>query len=289
MILSEKGVRKIVREVFKIRNPGGPEFSSSDPRYTCNLDSLRTAPVNSGASKLMFFLMRALYFNPVGMQKKSLFNELDRLATNGTTMTTAENAQYNESIKAMSSQAQKNKIVQKIETTLDVLFFPTAAPVCSIIDTLLKNVLGYDNESSKNSSYFDASSFLNALISSSSAMLSDLGLKQSPAIQILYPSTHYLMSKGADKDSLKAAYEKEQEYIQSKIMAKQSQDVDNLWLSIKRLHSGVSGVRNRNYYLSNLETYFSKLENDGYTDSISVSNKIKKEILTLILNNPIIL
>ena len=112
MIISEEGVRKIIREAIRFRRPEGPTIDSNDPRYRCNLSALRDADDETWAAGVLVFLSRLLFFSPTGMSDKSLLQQLDLfLSTGQRNLTPDENEQYNQAIKKiLSSGNYKNTL-----------------------------------------------------------------------------------------------------------------------------------------------------------------------------------
>lgn len=290
MILSEEGIRKIIREAFKIRKPEGPEFRSSDDRYRCKLESLKKSTNNSVVGKIIFFLNRALYYNPTGLSKKSFLEKLDRFLSTGMTMTPDENLQYNTAIrKFMSNSSDKEAIINKIEKTLDIMFFPSAAPVCRIVDAYFENLGGYEDKNTDRQlpGAFDLASFFKAIEISSEKMLNQLRISQNASYQILFPKTYHLIAKGKEKEEINEEFIKEKEYFKNNVIRQRSQNVNELYREIKKIHLGVGQRKNKKYYLDEIERYFQKLENDGYSKNVPVANAIKDKIIDLINSEPL--
>ena len=134
MIVSESGVKKIVREALQIADLRG-KYKSSDPVYRCNLDNLRNASDDSAVGKILFFLTRLLYYSPQGVSEKTFVEKVDLFLTTGMTLTPLENEQYNRSIaQNMKTQGFKKSLIDKIEATLDIMFFPSTSGICKVIN-----------------------------------------------------------------------------------------------------------------------------------------------------------
>ena len=58
-------------------------------------------------------------------------------------------------------------------------------------------------------------------------------------------------------------------------------------MEIKKIHLGVGQRKNKKYYLDEIERYFQKLENDGYSKNVPVANAIKDKIIDLIDSKPL--
>jgi hypothetical protein len=282
MILSEEGVRKIIREAFKVSDSRGL-YKSTDRRFKCTLDNLRNASDESVVGKVLFFLNRALYFNPVGVSKKPFLEKLDRFLTTGMTLTPLENEQYNQSIKAQLKNSDfKKTLIDKIETTIDFMFFPSASGVCKIINNAFPTVAGPEKQG-----VLRADGFVEVIESSSRLMMEIFGLReqlgQSPYIQIFYPSTYFAISKGADTDDIERERSIEFTNLKRQILDQESLTVDKMWREIKRIHTGI-GVKSRDkrIFLRDLEQFFESAVQQGAGESVTMARQLRLEIAEMI-------
>ena len=282
MILSEEGVRKIVREAFKVSDSRGL-YKSTDSRFKCTLDNLRNASDESVVGKILFFLNRALYFNPAGVSKKPFLEKLDRFLTTGMTLTPLENEQYNQSIKDQLRNSEfKKTLIDKIETTIDFMFFPSASGVCKIINNAFPAVAIPEKQG-----VLKADGFVEAIESSSRMMMEILGLReqigQSPYMQILYPSTYFAISKNKDDDEVEREQSIESRNLKEQIINQESLTVEEMWREIKRIHTG-TGIRSRDkrIFLRDLERFFESAIQQGAGDSVTVAKQLRLQIEEMI-------
>lgn len=286
MILSEKGVRKIVREAFKISDERG-RYASDDERFECNLDNLRNSSNDSVVGKLLFFLNRILYFNPVGVSNKSFLEKLDRFMLTGMTMTPLENDQYNQSIKSQIRDRKfKASLIDKIEASIDFMFFPSAAPVCKIINSFFPDAA--EGRENKEKLEIDISKFKAALEASSRSMMKILNIEDKignqPHIQILYPGMYNAISKGeSDESVLSSEKSKDDKRLSDKILYAPSMDVKALYYEIKSLsaNTGIS-ARNKIIFLNSIDRYFDDLIDRGHGKSVVAANQIRRKLIKMI-------
>jgi len=286
MILSEKGVRKIIREAFKISDERG-RYASDDERFKCNLDNLRNSSDDSIVGKLLFFLNRVLYFNPVGVSNKSFLEKLDRFMLTGMTMTQLENEQYNQSIKSqIRNNDFKKSLIDKIEGTIDFMFFPSSATVCKIINSFFPDTA--EEKSNKEKLKIDITGFKAALEASSRSMMKILNIEAKignpPHIQILYPGTYYAIAKGnSDESELLSAKIKDDARLNDKILYAASLNVKTLKREIENLSANTGiGIRNKSIFMNAISRYFEDLIEKGHGESMTIANQIKNEILRMI-------
>tara|TARA_Y100000114_G_scaffold87943_1_gene81307 strand:+ start:15700 stop:16584 length:885 start_codon:yes stop_codon:yes gene_type:complete len=292
MIISEKGVRKIIREAIRFRQPEGPTIDSDDPRYRCNLSALRDADDETWAAGVLVFLSRLLFFSPTGMSDKSLLQQLDLfLSTGQRNLTPDENEQYNQAIKKiLSSGNYKNTLIDRIENVLDVMFFPTASAVCNIINSYYEasSFVPAAGSAITSSDEEKVASIVAALESSSKKMLREMRLRDFiPSYQILFPATFLAISQGKDRSEYREIFRQENDQLINTIFNKDSQDVSRLNLAIKKIHRGTGNRRTQELRLSPLDNYFENIIIKKDKDNYKIAKKIKEEIRNLIANQPI--
>lgn len=288
MIISEEGVRKIIRESLKFRSPEGVTIDSDDPRYRCDLSALKNAPDETWAAGVLVFLSRLLFFSPTGMTDKSILRQLDLfLATGQRNLTPEENEKYNIAIKKiLNERGFKDALIKRIENTLDVMFFPTASAVCNIINSYYES----STPSPGVESISDIDSIVQPLRSSSRDMLKQMRLRDAgePTHQILFPRTFLAKSKGnIPREDYEQIYREERARLANTIFNKDSQDVSELMRAIQRLQRGTGTKRAQEARLYSLSNYFDKIINDEKEDNYKTAKKIKKEIRKFLEDNPI--
>jgi len=288
MIISEKGVRKIIRESLKFRRPEGVSIDSNDPRYRCDLSALKNAPDETWAAGVLVFLSRLLFFSPTGMTDKSILRQLDLfLATGQRNLTPEENEKYNIAIKKiLNERGFKDALIKRIENTLDVMFFPTASAVCNIINSYYEASTPTPSVESVSS----IDSVIQPLRSSSRDMLKQMRLSDAgePTYQILFPRTFLARSKGTiPREDYEQIYREERARLTNTIFKKDSQDVSELMRAIQRLQRDTGTRRAQEARLYSLSAYFDKIINDEKEDNYETAKKIKKEIRKFLEDNPI--
>jgi hypothetical protein len=283
MIVSESGVKKIIREALEISDLRG-KYKSSDPVYRCNLDNLRNSSDDSVVGKILFFLTRLLYYSPRGVSEKTFAEKLDLFLATGMTLTPLENEQYNKSIaQNMKTPGFKKSLIDKIETTLDIMFFPTTSGICRVVNGFFPDA----SEEQSFDSNIDVSNAREVFNAASLSMLDILGLTSaagsSPYVQIFFPSTYLSISRGADPGDTDRERRLESQNLNNRILSQESLDVDDLFREIKRLHTGIGmSSRDKRIYLSSIDNFFRNLIDSGQGEKIEVAKQIREIIYDMV-------
>ena len=279
MILTEDGLRKIISEVLKVSRRTG-RYASTDRQFRCDLSNLED-------SRLIFFLNRAIIFEPEGVSEKSFLEKLDRFLTTGMAMTPLENEQYNNSIEATLDRnpSLKRKMVKRLEMALDIAFFPTAAPVCRIINGF------YSGEkfstSRDRSESFDPLLFENLISDASEKMANVLSLDRllsnsEPHNLFFFPVTYKALSDGKSTSDVADEHNREKQYLINQI-DREGLTVKELYKVLSKMHrnTGIT-VRDRRFYMQNFEDYFRRLMSSGQEEDIGIAVEIREEIVRLV-------
>jgi CRISPR/Cas system CSM-associated protein Csm2 small subunit len=199
-------------------------------------------------------------------------------------MTPLENEQYNKSIEATLDRnpSLKRKMVKRLEMALDIAFFPTAAPVCRIINGFYTG----EKTSVSKSESFDTRLFQSLISDASEKMANVLGLDRlitdEPHNLFFFPATYKALSDGKSTDEVNNEHAREKQYLINQI-DREGLTVERLYKVLSKTHmnTGIT-VRNRRFYMQSFEDYFQSLISSGQGGDTSLAGEIRNEIVRLI-------